>query len=459
MLKKEKKDRGYKTSQLVLASFAFGSIMVLWTIYNSYVPLILDQKLNHLGSITLGSATIATLIGFIMAIDNFFGLIFQPIFGKKSDDTRSRFGKRMPYVITGILICSALFVLIPLMARIDGIAGIAAMMAVIICFNFVMSTWRAPCVAIMPDMVPAEYQSDGNAVVNMTSAVFTVIASASAGILGLFGFGNKIDGGEYSSVFIFGACLALLSLVVLLTCVKWKDNREEKFECENKAQEKKRESIRSLGLTEDEKRSMIIMMIALFCISGTSDGVGTYFTLYATKLLGMSATTATMIKTVGTLGAVLVAVPAGVLGRKLGRRKTILTGLSIVIGMHILMYALPYTAGSHIVAWMYLCYFIYAGAFIMININTLPIMLSIGGEERYGAFTGYYYFATFTAAVICPVVIGFIVGKTNYNMIHIFALCLIIVAFFCMRKVRHGEHLSEQEEKAIEAAIQAAENA
>lgn len=29
MLKKEKKDRGYKTSQLVLASFAFGSIMVL----------------------------------------------------------------------------------------------------------------------------------------------------------------------------------------------------------------------------------------------------------------------------------------------------------------------------------------------------------------------------------------------------------------------------------------------
>lgn len=72
---------------------------------------------------------------------------------------------------------------------------------------------------------------------------------------------------------------------------------------------------------------------------------------------------------------------------------------------------------------------------------------------------GYYYFATFTAAVICPVVIGFIVGKTNYNMIHIFALCLIIVAFFCMRKVRHGEHLSEQEEKAMEAAIQAAENA
>lgn len=458
MKKKEKAKRGYRTSQLILASFAFGSIMVLWTIYNSYVPLILDRKLNHLGSITLNTAAISTLIGFIMAIDNFFGLIFQPIFGKKSDHTRSRFGKRMPYVIVGILICSIFFVLIPVMAKIAGVAGIVAMMAVIICFNFVMSVWRAPCVAIMPDMVPAEYQSDGNAVVNMTSAVFTVIASASAGILGIFGFGKAIDGGEYLSVFVFGACLALLSLVVLLTCVKWKDNRNEEIKTIKEPEKKEKAKLSSLGLTPEAKRSMIIMMIALFCISGASDGVGTYFTLYATKLLGMSATTATMIKTVGTLGAVLLAVPAGILGRKLGRRKTILTGLSIVVFMHIFMYTLPYIAGKHIVVLLYLCYFLYAGAFIMININTLPIMLSIGGEEQYGAFTGYYYFATFTAAVVCPVIIGFIVGKTNYNMIHIFALYLMVVAFFCVYHVHHGENLSEEEEAALAVAVQAAGN-
>lgn len=187
--------RGYSTLQLILASFAFGSIMVFWTIYNSYVPLILDEKLGDLGSITLSAATISTLIGFIMAIDNFFGLIFQPLFGKKSDYMRSRYGKRMPYVIVGIVLCSILFVLIPVMGRISGVTGILAMMVVIIAFNFIMSTWRAPCVAIMPDIVPAEYQSEGNAVVNMVSAVFTIVASASAGILGVFGFREAIDGG------------------------------------------------------------------------------------------------------------------------------------------------------------------------------------------------------------------------------------------------------------------------
>lgn len=187
--------RGYSTLQLILASFAFGSIMVFWTIYNSYVPLILDEKLGDLGSITLSAATISTLIGFIMAIDNFFGLIFQPLFGKKSDYMRSRYGKRMPYVIVGIVLCSILFVLIPVTGRISGVTGILAMMVVIIAFNFIMSTWRAPCVAIMPDIVPAEYQSEGNAVVNMVSAVFTIVASASAGILGFFGFREAIDGG------------------------------------------------------------------------------------------------------------------------------------------------------------------------------------------------------------------------------------------------------------------------
>lgn len=450
--------RGYSILQLILASFAFGSIMVFWTIYNNYVPLILDEKLGNLGNITLPGATISTLIGIVMAIDNFFGLIFQPVFGRKSDYMRSRYGKRMPYVIVGIILCSMLFVLIPVMGRIRGIAGILAMMAVVIAFNFIMSVWRAPCVAIMPDIVPTEYQSEGNAVVNMVAAVFTIVASASAGVLGVFGFREVIDGGNYIPVFIFGSAVAVLCLVILLTCIKWADNRKEARGEKIHKQKEKRETFRNLNLPADAKRSMIVMMIALFCISGSSDGVGTYFTLYATKLLGMDATTATMIKTVGTLGGVLLAVPAGIAGHKLGRRKTILTGLGIVIGMHAFMFAMPGFAGSYIAVLLAVCYFIYAGAFIMININTLPIMLSIGGKNRFGAFTGYYYFATFTAAVICPVIMGFAVGMTNYNMIHMIALVMMVIAAVCVFHVRHGEKMSDEEEEALAAAVEAAEN-
>ncbi len=439
----QKKDRGYSTLQLFLASFAFGVIMLFWTIYNAYVPLILDANLSALGGgKALSAAMVSTLTGAIMTIDNIFGLIFQPLFGAKSDRMRSRFGKRMPYVIAGIIVCSILFVLIPVAGQREGIAGITMMMVVIICFNLMMSVWRAPCVAIMPDIVPDEFQSDGNAVVNIVSAIFTIIASVAATILGMFGLKEAIESGDFRSVFLFGSCIAILSLVILLTCVKWTDNRGEKITADPSAQnkDKKKETLRSMHLPKDAVRSMLIMMVALFCISGASDGLNTYFTLYATKFLELSASTATLIKTAGTLGAVFLAVPAGICGRKLGRRHTIRIGIVLCLLVHVLLYLMPgFAVGRNVIVPLTIGYFVYAGGFIMVNINTLPIMLGIGGKEHYGAFTGYYYAATFTASVICPILIGALVGLTSYNQVHVFCFILMAAAMLLLFGVKHGD--------------------
>ena len=459
MLHKSKQKRGYSTSQLVIASLGFGAVMVFWTIYNSFVPLILDYKLNNLGAIILPAVLISPLTGFIMTIDNFFGLIFQPVFGRRSDHMRSRFGKRMPYLIVGIPVCAVLFILIPLMGRIEGLTGILLMMLVIIAFNFVMSTWRAPCVAIMPDIVPPEYQSDGNAIVNMMAAVATIIASMAATIRSAMGFGEAIDSGDYLSVFVFGAIICVLFLIILLTLVRWPDNRGEKIAAAQKQQKEKKESLLHLNLPSDVKRSMFIMMLALVCISGASDGFSTYFTLYATELMGMNATRATLVRTVATLGGVLIAVPAGVMGRKLGRKKTITIGLAVVAICHLLMLLIPYTDITSVDAVLAVLNFIYAAGFILVNINTLPIMLAIGGKERFGAFTGYYYTATFTAAVICPTLIGFLIGLTgdNYNMLQVFCLVAMVLAIFLVANVKHGESMSEEDEAALEKAVEAAE--
>ncbi len=460
MSEKQKKNRGYSTGQLIIASLGFGSVMIFWTIYNSFVPLILDEKLNHLGGIALSATVISTLTGFIMTIDNFFGLIFQPIFGRKSDFMRSRYGKRMPYLLVGVPICAVLFVLMPLAAKINGVAGILAMMLVIITFNFVMSTWRAPCVAIMPDIVPVEYQSDGNAVVNMVAAVTSIIASAAATILGAMGFKQAIAEGDYVSVFAFGAIVVLLCLLIIWIFVKWPDNRKDKDSRRQAADvSRPKETLRNLNLPADAKRSMFIMMFALLCISGSSDGFGTYFTLYATRLLKMDAATATLIRTLATLGGVLLAVPAGIMGRKLGRKKSILIGLVVVAACHGMMSMIPLFGITAVFVPVAVINFVYAAGFILININTLPIMLAIGGKERFGAFTGYYYTATFTAAVICPTLIGFLIGITGtYNTVQIFCMASMIIAIFCVARVKHGEKLSDEEEAALAKAVEAAED-
>lgn len=456
MGKKQKVNRGYKTSQVILASCAFAACTVFWGIYNSFVPLILDSKLTSLG--TLSVTVISTLTGFIMTIDNLFGLIFQPMFGRKSDSTRSKWGKRMPYLIVGVPVCAVLFILIPIVAKAAGTAGILLMMLVVILFNFVMSTWRAPCVAIMPDIVPPKYQSEGNAIVNMVAAVASLLAGLAATVLGAMGFKAAIDAGDFTSVFIFGSVLAAALFALAWVTVKWNDNRNDLAVTAKKegACAEPKESFRNMGISKEAKKSMVIMMIALFFISGANDGFSTYFTLYATKLLGMDAARASLIKTAGMLGAVCLAVPAGILGRKIGRRKTIILGLTIMVSTHAIMYFMPMISTNPDIPIAVLYFLNWAGM-ILVNINTLPIMLSIGGPKRFGAFTGYYYTATFTAAVVCPTVIGFLVGVTNsYNTANVFAIVCLVGALLCVYNVKHGEADSEEYEAELEEAVRAA---
>ena len=78
----------------VLVGLAFLAITAFWQMYDNVVPLILTNtfSLNE------------TWTGAIMAADNILALILLPVFGKLSDRTRTRIGKRMPYILIGTLV-------------------------------------------------------------------------------------------------------------------------------------------------------------------------------------------------------------------------------------------------------------------------------------------------------------------------------------------------------------------
>ena len=453
-MKKKKIERGYSTMQVVIASLGFGACSVFWAIYNSYVPLILDAKLNDLGNVVLSATLISTLTGTIMSIDNFFGLVFQPIFGRKSDNTRSRWGKRLPYLLIGIPVCALLFILVPIAGRIYGVTGILVMMAVIIAFNFVMSTWRAPCVAIMPDMVPPKYQSQGNSIVNLVMVVVGVISMSAATILGMMGYKDAIAGGDYLSVFVFGSVVALVFLVVIFVFVKWPDNRGEP-KAERVAENGKKESVLSLNLPKEVKRSMLFMMLMLFLNSGSGDGANTYNTLYTTKTLNMDVATVTMLTSICSMGAVAMAVPAGWLGGKIGRIKTISIGVSVCLVARVGMVFL-HLAGNYVYAAYAVLNTVYYGAAMLVNINTLPVMLAIGGKDNFGAFTGYYYTATMSAAIVFPTIFGFFIGITGtYVTAQVIPVIAMFIGLICLRFVKHGE-ANPEDEAAIQEAVKAA---
>ncbi len=121
-----------------LIGFGFLASSLAWALYNSFVPLMLKDR--------FGLASV--MVGFVMTIDNFFGIIFQPAVGILSDKTSTRLGKRMPWIIIGLPVCAVFFSLIPHMTT------LATMMTVVIAFNLIMSLWRSPVIALMPDVTP-----------------------------------------------------------------------------------------------------------------------------------------------------------------------------------------------------------------------------------------------------------------------------------------------------------------
>lgn len=91
---------------------AFFGILMLWQVYNIYCPIILEAMLKD-----LNVEHYNYIIGVIMALDNVVAIIIMPIVGKLSDKTSSKLGKRMPYIIIGMLLTAIVFLSLPLCAK------------------------------------------------------------------------------------------------------------------------------------------------------------------------------------------------------------------------------------------------------------------------------------------------------------------------------------------------------
>ena len=84
----------------IYVGLAFLLISMFWQTYDNIIGKILIDKfgLNQ------------TWSGLVMAVDNILALALLPLFGMLSDKTRSKLGKRTPYIIVGTIIAALAFV-------------------------------------------------------------------------------------------------------------------------------------------------------------------------------------------------------------------------------------------------------------------------------------------------------------------------------------------------------------
>lgn len=87
----------------IKVGLAFAIIMVFWTAYDYVIPLLLEN--------TYGLSNM--MRGLIMGLDNLLSLFLLPLFGKISDKSTSKYGRRTPFIVIGTVISAILIIFVP----------------------------------------------------------------------------------------------------------------------------------------------------------------------------------------------------------------------------------------------------------------------------------------------------------------------------------------------------------
>ncbi|NRQ34948.1 MFS transporter [Nonomuraea sp. NN258] len=188
MVKTETRRLGPLYLTLPLANVA---VMFLWMSVGAFVLPVHVQRITGVNDVA--ALGLANSIGPLMAT------IANPVFGQISDRTRSRFGRRSPWILG----CVAIGVL-ALLAQ----ANAASVLMLGISWagvQTIMNGYQAAVTAILPDRVPPRRYGTFSALVGLGTPVATI-----AGALMFMSFPQLAAGGAYYVVMVVLAVAAVL---------------------------------------------------------------------------------------------------------------------------------------------------------------------------------------------------------------------------------------------------------
>ncbi len=406
--------------------FSFFTILMLWQVYNYYCPMFLEELLKS----TYGAGDYNYIIGIIMALDNILALFMLPLFGAISDNTNSKLGKRMPYIIIGTGLSIMLFPFIPFLYIKNSLVGVAIMMGLIL---LAMNVYRSPSVALMPDVTPKPLRAQANAIINFVGYIGAII-----GALLTIVFTKKLEDGV-SLVrdltlwpFIIVSVLMLVALVVLVLKIRENKLAEEMAEemAEGEKLSETEESItddKPLGKTD--KCNLWLLIFSVFLWYFAFNAVETFGSLYAKNVLHTNSWgLATSVLAIASLLAFL---PAGKLTEKIGRKYSIVLGLGLMIAS---LFAALFVKEFGII--LILLFAVAGVGWAIINVNSYPMFVELSTNKNLGKFTGYYYTASQIAQSITPIIIGFVMDWLGYKAYFPYATIFMTIALIVFMFVK-----------------------
>ena len=386
-----------------LLGLGFFAVSLVWPLYNVYVPIFLRDFLDSQFQINA-----------IMTLDNLLAVSLIPFIASLSDRTNTRFGRRMPFLMIGIPISAIAFVFLP------NYMSFLTFMIIITVLNFSMAIFRAPTVALMPDITPAPLRSKANGIINFMGGLASVFV--------LIG-GSFLYKANKNYPFVFTALMMFFALGMLLKYIKEPNIGE-------KAAEERIGIIKSVKeIIHDHDKSTLFILFAIFFWFFGYQGIEATFSNYCVQLLGLEVSDASLILGFFALSFLAFAIPAGFIGTKIGKRKAILIGLigdaTIFILLSFIGTVIPFNQ-------LLMMFLMAVGGFFwaLININSYPMIVERTSEDKIGTFTGLYYFSSSLAAIFGPLFLGAFVDLIGFSISFWFTSLAYLIAFVFIKNTK-----------------------
>lgn len=402
-----------------LLGFGFFGTSVIWSVYNAFVPIFLANRFG------LSPAW----IGFFMTLDNIAAFLIQPPIGAWSDRLRTPIGRRMPFILIGAPLGAIAFGLIPLQSALPLFVACTSTLLLS------MALWRTPVVALMPDVTPSRFRSQANGVINFMGGVGSIIA---------FLYGADLYDINPSYPFWLGSALVVISALLVFAFIR----EPKEYEVSDKTEPNLWYSLKQV--VQAKEKSPLRILLAIFFWFVAYNAIEAFFSLFAVNHLGMAESDGSRLLGQLSLLFVIMALPAGYLGARFGRRNTIMTGIVLLTSCMASMFfipkdvliislgKLPVLGNIPVIGVILMA----AGlSWALININSLPMVVDMTDDLHIGTYTGLYYMFSTMAAIIGPNLNGLIVQLNNsdYSTVMIIGPFFMAMAFIMMLGVKRGE--------------------
>ncbi len=422
-----------------LIGFGFFGTSVMWKLYNDYVPIFLQagNPLFESTTKTAGFGLGPGLTGFIMTLDNIVALFLLPLIGLWSDRiwAPKLGGRRKPFIVTLAPISIIAFILIPFVVRmippeLSGMTEqlrqpLALFIAIVGIFITTMAGFRTPVISLMPDLTPSPLRSQANGIINLMGGV--------GGIIITF-VGAMLYNLNIALPFMVSGFLMVLAVLMLIFFVK--EPRHLGEPGETREEEEALDALKGVRrISPAARQSLVLLMLSIFFWFVGYNAIETFFTSYGVNVLRIAENQASLLSSVSYVTFIAFAIPSGYIAAKIGRKRTITTGLVVFAALLLVGFFVPniIVIGGALalggIAWS------------LVNINSLPMVIDTSDSDaNIGTFTGLYYLASQLAAIAGPTLNGFLIERfQNYNLVLLVPVIFFILAATSMQGVTRGE--------------------